>query len=112
MQATATSSSTPVPTRSSSSPTGSAPPSTSAPPTPRSSGTPWNRPPPSPTLRDLPPDKERPMPDPERMVIWKHQFPPMAAGMEVELLRDAKVLHFAEQHGQFCFWEIHHQSET
>jgi len=46
------------------------------------------------------------------MVIWKHQFPPMAAGMEVELLRDAKVLHFAEQHGQFCFWEIHHQSET
>jgi hypothetical protein len=38
-------------------------------------------------------------------VIWKHQFPPFAAGMEIKLPRGAKVLHFAEQHEQFCLWE-------
>jgi hypothetical protein len=45
-------------------------------------------------------------------VIWKHQFPPLAAGGEFKLPQGAKVLHFAEQHSQFCFWEIHEAGET
>jgi hypothetical protein len=55
------------------------------------------------------------MPDPDterRMVIWKHQFPPLLAGGEFNLPRGAKVLHFDQQHGQFCFWEIHTDGET
>jgi hypothetical protein len=45
------------------------------------------------------------------LVIWKHDLGEHIAA-DLKLHRGAQVLHFAEQHGRMCIWEMHDADET
>lgn len=46
-----------------------------------------------------------------RPVVWKHDLGENV-GVELTLHRGAMILHFAEQHGRLCLWEMHDADET
>jgi hypothetical protein len=45
------------------------------------------------------------------IVVWKHDLGDSVA-IDLKLHHGARVLHFAEQHGRACLWEMHDADET